>query len=210
MFGASVGLPSLRCRSRHRHFRAIPPSIAASLDPVVDVPVASSSAGELQSRLNMFTHRCSSSAVRGYSSLSIMFLSKVSAMSCSAWGSIHVVTNVARLSRALPSSISSSRTYWYAVSGAISRSGMVWRGARSASPGRAYIGLSTSGVRSSTSLRWRAKGSSFRRTLVQVRPGSSRSSPTAPSASARVGDSRRDPWVSSPAGSRRRRRLSSP
>ncbi len=60
----------------------------------------------------MFTHRSSSSAVRGYSSLSIMFLSNVSAMSFSAWGSIHVVTNVARLSRALPSSISSSWTIW--------------------------------------------------------------------------------------------------
>jgi len=84
--------------------------MAASLDPVVDVPVASSSSGEFHSRLSMFTHRCSSSAVRGYSSLSIMFLSNVSAMSCVAWGSIHVVTNVARLSRALPSSMSSSRT----------------------------------------------------------------------------------------------------
>ena len=56
----------------------------------------------------MFTQRVSSSAVRGYSSLSIMFLSKVSAISRAASGSIQVVTNVARFSRALPSSISSS------------------------------------------------------------------------------------------------------
>ena len=56
----------------------------------------------------MFTQRISSSAVCGYSSLSIMFLSRHSAISAFAWGSIHVVTNVARLSRALPSSISSS------------------------------------------------------------------------------------------------------
>ena len=60
----------------------MPPSIAASLEPVVDVPVASSWSGEFHSRLSMFTQRISSSAVRGYSSLSIMFLSNVSAMSC--------------------------------------------------------------------------------------------------------------------------------
>jgi hypothetical protein len=34
-----------------------------------------------------------------------MFLSEHSAMSFSAWGSIHVLTNVATLMRALPSSI---------------------------------------------------------------------------------------------------------
>ena len=56
----------------------------------------------------MHTQRCSIAAVAGYSSLSIMFLSNVSAISFSASGSIHVVTKVARLSRELPSSISSS------------------------------------------------------------------------------------------------------
>ena len=56
----------------------------------------------------MQTQRCSIAAVAGYSSLSIMFLSNVSAISFSAWGSIHVVTNVARFSRLLPSSMSSS------------------------------------------------------------------------------------------------------
>jgi hypothetical protein len=137
MFGLSTGWPAARRRSRQRHFRAMPASIAASLEPVVEVPVAWSSSGELHSRLSMLTQRCSSSAVRGYSSLSIMFLSNVSAMSRSAWGSIHVVTNVARFNRALPSSISSSRTNWYTVSGSISRSGSTWRGARIASPGRA-------------------------------------------------------------------------
>jgi hypothetical protein len=60
----------------------------------------------------MLTQRISSSAVCGYSSLSIMFLSKHSAMSFSAWGSIQVVTKVARLRRALPSSISSSWMIW--------------------------------------------------------------------------------------------------
>ena len=90
----------------------MPASMAASLDPVVDVPVASSWSGEFHSRLSMLTQRCSMSAVRGYSSLSIMFLSNVSDMSRCAWGSIQVVTNVARLSRALPSSISSSWMNW--------------------------------------------------------------------------------------------------
>ena len=60
----------------------------------------------------MLTQRVSISAVCGYSSLSIMFLSKHSAMSFSACGSIHVVTNVATLRRAFPSSISSSWMIW--------------------------------------------------------------------------------------------------
>ena len=60
----------------------------------------------------MFTQRISSSAVCGYSSLSIMFLSRHSAISSSACGSIQVVTNVARFRRALPSSISSSWMIW--------------------------------------------------------------------------------------------------
>jgi hypothetical protein len=102
---------------------AIPASIAASLEPVVDVPVASSASGEFQSRLSMLTHRASSSAVAGYSSLSIMFLSNVSSMSRRASGSIHVLTNVARLSLALPSSISSSWIIWRAVSGRMPVSG---------------------------------------------------------------------------------------
>ena len=60
----------------------------------------------------MLTQRISSSAVCGYSSLSIMFLSRHSAISFSAWGSIQVPTNVARFMRALPSSISSSWMIW--------------------------------------------------------------------------------------------------
>src|SRR5437764_6904676 len=51
------------------------------------------------------------------------------------------------------------------------------------------MGLSRTGVRSSTSLRCSATGSSFRRALVSVGPGSSPSRQRAPSASARVGDS---------------------
>ena len=60
----------------------------------------------------MLTQRRSISAVCGYSSLSIMFFEAHSAMRASASGSIQVVTKVARLSRALPSSISSSWMIW--------------------------------------------------------------------------------------------------
>ena len=60
----------------------------------------------------MLTQRISSSAVCGYSSLSIMFLSRHSDISFSACGSIHVLTNVARFIRAFPSSISSSWMIW--------------------------------------------------------------------------------------------------
>ena len=65
----------------------------------------------------MLTHRRSISAVWGYSSLSIMFFEEHSAISSSASGSIQVVTKVARLSRALPSSISSSWMIWKAARG---------------------------------------------------------------------------------------------
>jgi hypothetical protein len=55
----------------------------------------------------MLTQRASISAVCGYSSLSIMFLSAVSAMSLAPSAGIHVVTNVARFRRAWPSRSSS-------------------------------------------------------------------------------------------------------
>ena len=131
-FGFSVDRPAARRRCCQLRFSARPPSIAASLDPVVEQPVASAASGACQSRASMFTQRISSSAVCGYSSLSIMFLSRQSAMSCRACGSPHVLTNVARLRRALPSSISSSWTIWNATSGGSSPSGMVWRGILSA------------------------------------------------------------------------------
>src|SRR4029077_1488728 len=128
MLGLSAGLPAAFRRFCQRRLSASPPSIAASLEPVVEQPVASSASGAFQRFARMLTQRDSSSAVCGYSSLSIMFLSKHSAMSFSAWGSIHVETNVATLSRALPSSISSSWMIWYATSGAISPAGSSNRG----------------------------------------------------------------------------------
>ena len=108
MFGLVASWPAAFRRFCQRRFRASPPSIAASLEPVVEQPVDCATSGACQSRLRMLTQRISNSAVCGYSSLSIMFLSRQSAISCRACGSIHVVTKVARLRRALPSSISSS------------------------------------------------------------------------------------------------------
>ena len=110
--GLSAGLPSALRRCCQSRFSARPPSIAASLEPVVEQPVAVAAEGACQRSLRMLTHRISSSAVCGYSSLSIMFLSRQAPISSRACGSIHVVTKVARLRRALPSSISSSLIIW--------------------------------------------------------------------------------------------------
>ena len=88
--------------------------MTASLDPMVEAPTACP--GALNRSLTMLMQRRSISAVWGYSSLSIMFLSNDSAMRRSACGSIHVVTNVARFRRLLPSSRSSSWIRRYAVS----------------------------------------------------------------------------------------------
>lgn len=82
----------------------------ASLDPVVEQPTAALGSGAFHRSASIATHRRSSSAVRGYSSLSIMFLSRHSAIRTPASGSIQVVTKVARFSRELPSSMSSSWT----------------------------------------------------------------------------------------------------
>ena len=60
----------------------------------------------------MFTQRSSISAVCGYSSLSIMFLSRARSMSQCTSGSAQVWQNVARFCREFPSSINSSATTW--------------------------------------------------------------------------------------------------
>ena len=127
-FGLEPSFPAASRAARQRHFIARPPSITASLDPTVETPVAAD--GSVSDRPSAWnksatidTQRSSIAAVRGYSSLSIMFLSNVSAISLSASGSIHVVTNVARFSRELPSSISSSWMKRYTASGSVSSSG---------------------------------------------------------------------------------------
>src|SRR5947209_1682353 len=53
----------------------------ASLEPVVEVPVASCSSGQFHSLARMFTHRDSISAVWGSSCLPSLFLSAVSVFS---------------------------------------------------------------------------------------------------------------------------------
>lgn len=85
--------------------------MAASLEPVVEQPSAEPSPSALPGAFHrsarMFTHRDSISAVCGYSSLSIMFLSRHSFISLRTSSSVHVVQNVARFCDALPSSSSS-------------------------------------------------------------------------------------------------------
>jgi hypothetical protein len=109
-----LGLPGCSAvwRASQRRFIASPASMHASLDPVVEQPVAFSGSGACHRSARIDTQRRSISAVCGYSSLSIMFLSTLSAISWDACGSIHVVTKVARFSRALPSSSSSSWISW--------------------------------------------------------------------------------------------------
>ena len=115
--GADASWPAVRRALRQRHSSAIPPSMHASLDPVVEHPAALPATGECHRWARMLTQRRSISAVCGYSSLSIRFLSKHAAISRVASGSIQVVTKVARLSRGLPSRMSSSCTTWAAVCG---------------------------------------------------------------------------------------------
>ena len=97
--------------------------MTASLEPTVDTPTAVSCGWAWKRSATMLTQRRSISAVAGYSSLSIMFLSNASTIRDWACGSIQVVTNVARFSRELPSSSSSSWTNRCAVSGRMLPSG---------------------------------------------------------------------------------------
>ena len=102
--------------------------MTASLDPMVETPTAVSCGCAWKRSATMLTQRRSISAVAGYSSLSIMFLSNASAMRLWACGSIHVVTNVARFSRELPSSSSSSWIRRNAESGKVLSSGIRFLG----------------------------------------------------------------------------------
>ena len=95
--GAIGRLPGACIRSRQRHLSASPPSIAASLEPVVELPVACRARASSTCSDDDVHAARSISAVCGYSSLSIMFLSAVSAISAAARGGIQVLTNVANL-----------------------------------------------------------------------------------------------------------------
>src|SRR5207244_11530011 len=101
--GRSAGDPAAIRRRRQFHLSARPPSMQASLEPVVEQPVASSSPEAFQRPERMLTQRFSISAIWGYSSLSITFWALHSAVRGSAWRAIHVVPEVAGLRRALPS-----------------------------------------------------------------------------------------------------------
>ena len=118
MFGLSVGLPSACRLARHRHLAAMPASMQASEEPMAEAPTVLAASGACHRSASMCTQRCSISAVCGYSSLSIMFLSIDSAIRARTSGSTQVWQNVARFWRELPSSISSSDTTWNASSGA--------------------------------------------------------------------------------------------
>jgi hypothetical protein len=133
-----LGLP-VRPSLDQRRLNAIPASMQASEEPVVEQPMMSAGSGAFHRSARMATQRRSSSAVCGYSSLSIMFLSEHSAISSRACGSIQVVTKVARLSRALPSSISSSRTSCNAVSAGSAVSSSRSRGGVSSAPSAGFM-----------------------------------------------------------------------
>lgn len=81
--------------------------MAASLEPVVEHPVPDVPGGAFQRSARMLTQRASISAVCGYSSLSIMFLSRHSFIRRCTPSSDQVVQKVARFWAALPSRRSS-------------------------------------------------------------------------------------------------------
>ena len=81
----------------------------ASDDPIVPTPTTLLGSGALKRSPSMCTHASSMSDAAGYSSWSMWFFRKVAWMSASASGSIHVVTNDARLRPGWPSS---ARAVW--------------------------------------------------------------------------------------------------
>ena len=76
--GFSVDFPAARRACCQRRLSASPPSMAASEDPMVDVPIVLAGSGAFHRSPRIFQHRVSIAAVAGYSSLSIMFLSAAS------------------------------------------------------------------------------------------------------------------------------------
>ncbi len=128
MLGESVGFPAAWRLARQRHLAAIPPSMQASDDPMAEHPTASPVAGAFHRSARMWTQRRSSSAVWGYSSLSMRFLSIQRSINWWISVSSHVWQNVARFWRALPSRSNSSAIAWYASAGRISSEGQSFHG----------------------------------------------------------------------------------
>src|ERR1700691_1215395 len=120
MLGLSVGFPAARRLARQRHLAAIPPSMQASEDPMAEQPTGSSVVGAFHRLDRMETQRRSISAVCGYSSLSMRFLSIHRSINLWTSGSSHVWQKVAKFWRALPSRRSSSEMAWNASGGGIS------------------------------------------------------------------------------------------
>ena len=108
MLGESVGFPAASRLARQRHLAAMPPSMQASEDPMAEQPTGSAVSGAFHRSASMRTQRRSSSAVWGYSSLSMRFLSMQRSINLWTSGSSQVWQNVARFWRALPSRRSSS------------------------------------------------------------------------------------------------------
>ena len=116
-------------RSFHFHFRDSAPSMIASDEPWVRQPVVSPGAWKRSASIR--TQRCSISAEIGYSAWSMKLVCRLSEMIRCASGSIHVVTNVARLRCGSPSIARSSPTSRIASVGLIPLSGNVVDGAAS-------------------------------------------------------------------------------
>ena len=76
-FFALISRPNFSARLRQENFIAIPPSIQASEEPIVEVPINFSFSLAFQRSAIMLTQRFSISVVLGYSDLSIAFFSKV-------------------------------------------------------------------------------------------------------------------------------------
>ena len=101
----------------------------ASDEPWVRQPVVSPGAWKRSASIR--TQRCSISAQIGYSAWSMKLVCRFSAMICSASGSIHVVTKVARLRCGSPSIARSSATSRAASTGRMPPSGKCVDGAAS-------------------------------------------------------------------------------
>ena len=121
--------PPVSRRSRHFHFSDSAPSMIASEEPWVRAPVVSPGAWNRFASMRM--QRCSISAVCGYSAWSMKLRWRFSAMIRCASGSIHVVTNVARLRIGMPSRTRSSSISRIASTERIPCSGRALSGADS-------------------------------------------------------------------------------
>jgi hypothetical protein len=160
--GLTVGPPLTSRRFRQFHLSESAPSMIASDEPCVRAPVVSPGAWNRSASMRM--HRCSIAAVRGYSAWSMKLRCRFSAMSRCASGSIHVVTNVARLRPGSPSRARSSATRRMASTAVIpfsgnSRLGTSWVMNRFPKRAAALVGSNGIDIASpSVGIRWKRSG----------------------------------------------------